>query len=138
MIVVSQCLLGDNCKYNGGNNYSQKVIDYLKNKEYIAVCPEQLGGLPTPRTPCECCGKRIINKDGEDKTQAFIDGAERCLKLIEDKEIECAILQPRSPSCGKGKIYDGSFTGTLTVGNGVFAQMLLERGIIVKHEDELD
>ena len=138
MIIVSQCLLGDNCKYNGGNNYSQKVVEYLKNKAYIALCPEQLGGLETPRIPCERCGKRIINKVGEDKTREFMNGAKQCLKMIEDKDIECAILQPRSPSCGKGKIYDGTFTGTLTAGNGVFAQMLLERGIVVKHEDELD
>lgn len=138
MIIVSKCLLGVNCKYSGGNNYSQKVIHHLKDKEYMALCPEQLGGLPTPRISCERCGGYILNKDGEDKTKEFTDGVEACLKMIQEKEIDYALLQKRSPSCGKGFIYDGTFTGTLTKGNGLLTEKLLELGIKVYHEDEID
>ncbi len=138
MYVVSRCLLGESCKYNGGHNYSQKVIDFLKDKDYIAVCPEELGGLPTPRTPCERCENKVINKLGEDKTKEFVLGANRAIDLIKDKDIKGALLQARSPSCGKGLIYDGTFSGKLVKGNGIFAEKLMMLGIEIKHEDELE
>ncbi len=144
MIIVSACLMGENCKYNGGNNFSEKLSQYLKEKKYLCVCPEVEGGLPVPRNPVEIKSGTVIDKFGNDYTQNFQSGAENCLKKIDDylkknpdEKIECAILQARSPSCGKGKIYDGSFTKTLIDGNGIFVQKLLDRGIKCLTLDEL-
>ena len=137
MIVVSRCLLGENCKYNGGNNYSKAVVDFLKDKQWIAVCPEALGGLPTPRIPCEIQGDHVFNQQGEDKTKAFICGANKAWEMIENETIELAILKSKSPSCVKGKIYNGLFNGTLIDGNGLFAKKCLEQGIKILTEKEI-
>ena len=130
-IMVSACLLGQNCKYNGGNNYSEKVAEYIKGHEVIPVCPEVEGGLSIPRTPCEIVNGTVTTSDGESKDREFRTGAEKCLKKAKEMKIDLAILQSRSPSCGVGKIYDGTFTGTLTDGDGIFAKMLMENGIKV-------
>lgn len=135
-IIVSKCLLGVNCKYNGGHNYCKEVVDYLKDKDYIALCPEQLGGLETPRIPCERLGTLVINQHGEDKTAYFKKGVEKCLSQIEGKSIEKAILKAKSPSCGKGMIYNGHFENQLVPGNGLFTEALLERKINVYTEKE--
>lgn len=136
MIVVSKCLLGDNCKYNGGNNFCLQVVEFLKDKEYIAICPEQLGGLGTPRIPCERHLDKVINKLGEDKTREFYLGSCLSLELIKDKEIEFAILKSKSPSCGFKQIYDGTFSNILTSRHGVFAEEILKLNIDIYTEKD--
>jgi len=136
MILVSACLAGINCKYNGGNNFNEEVFQMVKRGEAIPVCAEQLGGLTTPRTPAEIRiidGKRhVINKDGEDVSKQFERGAREVVELAKKLGIKKAILQARSPSCGVGKIYSGNFDGQLIDGNGILAEMLLENGIEVE------
>ena len=136
-ILVSACLLGQKCKYNGGDNLSQKVLDYVKGHEIIPVCPEVSGGLPTPRIPCEIVDGIVRNKDGENKDKEFRSGAEICLKKAIDEKADLAILQSRSPSCGVKCIYDGTFSGRLVKGSGVFASMLRECGFRVMDVEEL-
>lgn len=135
--VVSACLMGVNCKYNGGNNASAQVMEFLKDKEYIMVCPEVLGGLPSPRPCCEKKDNRIITENGDDVTEAFERGASLALSKAQAFGCNIAILQPRSPSCGCGRIYSGHFDGKLIHGNGMFAQMLLMQGIQVISEEEI-
>lgn len=128
-IAVSACLLGENCKYNGGNNYSVRVHDYVENHEVIPVCPEVLGGLPTPREPAEIVDGTVRRKDGTVVDEEFRRGAETALRIIQEQKAALVILQSRSPSCGMNTVYDGSFTGTLVRGNGVFAELLEQNGI---------
>ena len=137
MILVSACLIGEKCKYNGGDNYSEKLMEFLKGKEYIAICPEVLGGLPTPRTSCEIIRGRVIDQNGVDKTMEYEKGAERALKIALEKGCKLAILQTRSPSCGKGKIYDGTFSKRLIVGDGKTVQLLEKNGIEVINIENL-
>lgn len=135
-ILVSACLLGRDCKYNGGNNYSEKVAEYVKGHDVIPVCPEVAGGLPIPRIPCEIVGGTVTNRNGESKDREFRAGADICLKKALEEKVDLAILQSRSPSCGVKEIYDGSFTGKLIPGKGVFAELLSENGIkIIDLED---
>ena len=134
-IMVSACLLGQKCKYDGGDNRSESVLTFTEGHEVIPVCPEVAGGLPVPRLACEISDGRVINRAGEDKDREFRAGAEKCLALAREKEIDLAILQPRSPSCGVGRIYDGTFTGKLIEGNGVFAGLLIENGFKVMNGD---
>ena len=135
MILVSACLVGLNCKYNGGNNYNEEVFNLVKDGKAIPVCPEQLGGLKTPRAPAEIKvidgKKRVINNEGIDVTEQFEKGAEEVLKLVERLDITKAILQARSPSCGVGKIYSGNFDGELVDGNGILVDLLLKNGVEV-------
>ena len=136
-VLVSACLLGINCKYNGSNNLSEKVQAFLKDKVVIAVCPEVLGGLPTPRIPSEIRDGQVINREGESVDAAFRAGADQIMQVVQGLQIDLAILKSRSPSCGVGRIYDGTFTGTLTDGDGVFARRLMEAGVRVISEEEL-
>lgn len=142
MFVISGCLLGHNCKYDGGNNRNEDVIRFCENHKYVVVCPESAGKLPCPRPPAEKIGSRIIDKEGSDVTESFLKGADISLKTcmeiarLSGEEIEGAILKANSPSCGFGKIYDGTFTGTLKDGNGVFASMLHQRGVEIISEKE--
>lgn len=136
-IVVSACLLGQNCKYNGGNNRCEAVLRFVQGREVIAVCPEQLGGLPTPRIPAEIVGGEVKNAAGKSVDAAFREGARRAMARLEGEKIELAILQPRSPSCGTKEIYDGTFSGRLIPGQGIFAQMLRESGIPVLEPGDL-
>ena len=136
-IAVSACLLGENCKYNGGNNYSEKVSEFIKGHEVIPVCPEVLGGLPTPRESSEIVNGVVRHKDGTSVDEEFRRGAELALKLVIDNDVELVILQSRSPSCGVNSIYDGSFSGTLIPGQGVFARLLTEKNIKVIDVSEL-
>ena len=128
-IAVSACLLGHNCKYSGGNNRSQKVLDYIAGHEVIPVCPEVAGGLSTPRVPVELKDGRAINREGEDVTEFFRKGVEKTMAKLTREQIDLAILQPRSPSCGCKQIYNGTFTKTLIDGKGMFAQALADAGI---------
>ena len=150
MIIVSACLLGENCKYSGGNNKSENVIKYLEDKEYILVCPEQLGGLSTPRNPSEIitygnkdgndvlsgCTKVLSNK-GIDVTKNFIQGAEETLKIAKEHNAKTAILKAGSPSCGYKKIYDGTFLGNEIQGMGVTAAILNKENIALLDEDDI-
>ena len=133
-ILVSACLLGVKCRYDGTGVDIEGLREAFPNDNLIAVCPEVIGGLSTPRTPAERIGDKIITKTGEDVTKAYMQGANEVLKLAKDKNCSLAILKERSPSCGCGKIYDGTFTGKLIEGNGVTTELLLENGIIVKGE----
>ena len=144
MYIISSCLLGHNCKYNGGNNRNEAVIAFCEKKKYIVVCPESAGKLPCPRPPAERQDGRIIDKEGSDVTEAFEKGAEQSLKLcltaseLKGEPLEGAILKANSPSCGCGRIYDGTFTGVLKEGDGVFTAKLRRRGIPVVTEKDTD
>lgn len=136
-ILVSACLLGEPCRFDGKSKPNQEVVALESVCRLIPVCPECLGGLETPRSPSERRGGRVINRLGEDVTSNFVRGAERALALAQENGCCLAILKERSPSCGCGKIYDGSFTGTLIDGNGVTAELLLRHGIRVLGESQL-
>ena len=136
-ILVSACLLGVNCKYSGGNNYNEKVLNFIKDKEVIPVCPEILGGLSTPRPPSERIGDKVVNNQDKDVTSEYTKGAEETLKLAKLFNVKKALLKAKSPSCGKGKIYDGTFTSTLIEGNGVTVDLLESNGIEVISEQDL-
>lgn len=136
-ILVSACLLGENCKYNGKNNYSERVAKYLEGHEVIPVCPEVLGGLTTPRDPSEIVSGKVINCKGVNVDRQFRKGAEEALRIAEENNIDLAILQSRSPSCGTGQIYDGTFTGRLIPGQGVFAGLLQQHGYRVLDCEEM-
>ncbi len=130
LIAVSACLLGVNCKYNGKNNLNYSVIDYLKNKEVILICPEVLGGLTTPRTPSEIQeNSLVINQFGQDVTENFVLGAKRTLEILHKTNCINVILKDGSPSCGYKNIYDGSFTNKRIKGQGISARYLKENGI---------
>ena len=136
-IAVSACLLGHNCKYSGGNNRSQKVLDYIEGHEVIPVCPEVTGGMPTPRVPVELKDSKAINRDGEDVTEFFQRGVEKTMEKLDGQNIDLAILLSRSPSCGCKQIYDGTFSKTLIDGKGMFAQALAEAGIPLMDGDDV-
>ncbi|TWH57517.1 uncharacterized protein YbbK (DUF523 family) [Desulfitobacterium sp. LBE] len=127
-ILVSSCLLGYNCKYNGGNNLSPKVVDYLKDKEIMEICPEIMAGMGTPRACAEMVEGKIRDENGADVDALYRKGVALALRAIKDEEIDFAILQSRSPTCGVRTIYDGSFTGKLIAGQGLFAQALRDAG----------
>lgn len=137
MYIVSACLLGENCKYNGENNYNEDVIKFLEGKDYVSVCPEVLGGLSTPRTPAEIVEDKVISKKGEDFTQMFRKGAEETLNIAKEKDAKTAILKSRSPSCGYGQIYDGSFSKKIISGNGITAELLEKNQIVILTEEDL-
>ncbi len=144
MYLISACLAGVNCKYNGSNNECGWIKDLMKDKECLLVCPEELGGLPTPRPPSEIINGKAIDKNDMNVTDNLIYGAEKALEKAEERaaelgqKIELAILKSNSPSCGSGKIYDGTFTGTLIDGDGIFAGILKKKGITVITEKRED
>ena len=127
-IMVSACLAGENCKYNGGSNRNEKVLRLMEENEVILVCPEQMGGLPTPRTPCEICNGVVTTKDGRVVDQEFRAGAAKCLETALREQPDLIVLQSRSPSCGVKQRYDGTFSGKLTEGSGVTAELLMKNG----------
>ena len=137
-ILVSACLLGVRCRYDGESKACPAVLDLAKEHELIPICPEQLGGLPTPRVPAEIQGERVMTRDGRDVTQAYQEGAEEATRLYQLLCCECAILKARSPSCGCGQVYDGTFSGALVPGDGMTARALKERGAPVTTEEALD
>jgi uncharacterized protein YbbK (DUF523 family) len=140
MLLVSACLAGYRCRYDGKANANEEIIELVRRGEAIPFCPEQMGGLPTPRSPSEIvgegdflCGKaRVLSKDGRDCSEQFLLGAQKCLEICRLYGIEEAILKARSPSCGCGEIYDGSFSGRLKAGDGVTAALLKRSGIRVQ------
>ena len=136
-ILISACLCGVCCRYDAKNKNSID-LSLLEGHTLFPVCPEVDGGLPTPRAPAECVGSYIINNEGTDVTKEYVRGAELALKTALENNCNVAILKAKSPSCGKGMIYDGSFSRTLTEGNGVTADLLIKNGITVYTEDEID
>ena len=136
-VLVSACLIGENCKYNGGNNLNKKLMDFLKDKEVISVCPEVLGGLDIPRNPGEIVDGVVRNADGTSVDFEYRSGAEKALDIAKANYIDLAILQSRSPSCGVNQIYDGTFSGTKIKGHGVFATRLIEEGFKVLDIEDL-
>lgn len=137
MKLCSACLLGVKCRYDGSAKPNDKVMKSAKEEILIPVCPEQLGGLSTPRKPAEQQGDRVVTKDGNDVTENFQRGAKQVLEVARLYGIKTAILKQRSPSCGCGRIYDGTFSGTVIEGDGVTAKFLKENGIEVLSEEEL-
>lgn len=136
-VVVSACLLGENCKYNGGNNYCAELEPLLQGHEVIPVCPEMMGGLPVPRRPAEIVNGVVTANDGTNVDAAFRAGARCALQRAKEYGADCAILQPRSPSCGVNQVYDGSFTGRKIPGQGVFAAQLAANEIPAADIDEM-
>jgi len=136
-VLISSCLLGYNCKYDGSNNYNHDIANYHENVEFVPICPEVFGGLPTPRKPSEQVLEKVLTQDGDDFTENFRKGAEMALDLAIKNECKYAILKSKSPSCGYGKIYDGTFSHTLVEGNGVTTKLLLENGIQIYNEKNL-
>lgn len=138
-VLISACLLGVNCKYNGGANpVSEARLAALKEKyTLVPVCPESYGGLATPRPPSERVGERVLARDGADVTAQYEKGAQAALRLAELFGCKKAILKERSPSCGHGTIYDGTFSGALTPGDGVTAALLAAHGVAVYGEGDI-
>lgn len=137
-VLVSACLMGFRCRYDGG---AQRLacLDALRERHVlIPVCPEVMGGLPTPREPSEIRDGRVMSRDGRDVTLVFLRGAQEAARLAQACGCECALLKERSPSCGLGKVYDGTFTGTLTEGDGVCARLLTDRGVRVIGESGVE
>lgn len=147
MILVSACLLGINCKYTGDNNKNTNVIEYLKDKEFMLICPEQLGGLSTPRQPAEIIsldgyavlkgGSSVVDNKRQNVTDCFLKGAQESLKIAKIYNCKEAILKEGSPSCGSNFIYDGTFSSTKKKGAGVTTALLRSNGINVISEKEL-
>lgn len=136
-VAVSACLLGTNCKYDGGNNFSPVLAEFLKDKQVVPICPEVLAGFPIPRPRIERRGTLILNEHGEDVTEACLMGVSKALMILEGQGIDLVILQSRSPSCGVKQIYDGTFTGKKINGQGVFAEALTGAGYVVMDIEDL-
>lgn len=141
MYLISACLAGINCRYDGKNSENEVISELVKQGKAVLVCPEQLAGLPTPRTCCEIVTlnenqKKVMSKDGKDLTKEFMAGAEETLVIALQNGIKKAIFKAKSPSCGCGQIYDGSFSGKLIEGNGLTADLLLKNGIEVITEGD--
>lgn len=137
MKICSACLLGIKCRYDGKETKDKKVIDLSREEILLPVCPEQLGGLSTPREPAERRGKKVLTKSGKDVSENFEKGAEQVLKIAKRYGVKEAILKQRSPSCGCGQIYDGTFSGKIIDGDGVTAYLLKKNGIKVITEQDL-
>lgn len=136
-ILVSACLLGVNCRYNGKGELAPGIRELMERCHPVPVCPEIMGGLPTPRTPAERSGGRVITRDGDDVTDAYERGAEEAVRLAKLYGCRYAVLKERSPSCGSGTIYDGTFTGTRIPGDGVTAARLAQEGVVVYGESSI-
>jgi uncharacterized protein YbbK (DUF523 family) len=137
MIIISACLAGFPCRYDGERKANEKVIKLVKGGKAILVCPEQLGGLTTPRLASEIKNGKVLDKQGKDVTKEFERGAEIVLEIAKEYGCKEAILKARSPSCGKGQIYDGTFSGRIITGSGKTAELLMKNGIGVKTEEEI-
>ena len=137
-ILVSACLLGICCRYDGRGNPKEWIQKLAGTEQLIPVCPEQLGGLATPRPPAERQGNRVVTRSGTDVTEAYCRGAAETLRLCKALNCQAAVLKERSPSCGHGQIYDGTFTATLSKGDGVTAELLGSHGIRVYGESQLE
>ena len=137
-ILVSACLLGENCKYNGGNNYSPAVAEFVKDKEVLALCPEMMAGMGCPRTPIEIIDGVLMDRNGNNVDAAMRQAVEQAMEMIRKEDIQCAVLQSRSPTCGVNQIYDGSFSGKLIKGSGFLAQALKAAGYQVVDAEDVE
>lgn len=141
-ILVSKCLLGENCKYSGGNNYNESVVEFCKNHNIIPICPECMGGLPTPREPSEIRFvdgvEKVFTKSGCDVSEMFRKGAKASLEAAKENEIELCILKESSPSCGANTIYDGTFSHVKIPGMGLTAKLLKENGFKILSEKDIE
>ena len=137
-ILISACLLGLCCRYDGGSKPCGEALALSEKYELIPVCPEQLGGLPTPRPPCERVGDRVMSSQGADRTAEYGRGAQQAWQLYQTMRCDCALLKARSPMCGNRQVYDGTFSGTLRDGSGVLAELLMQNGVTVYSEEDLD
>ena len=137
-LLISACLLGCRCRYDGASKTQPWVAALAERYELVPVCPEQLGGLPTPREPSERRADTVVSRSGADVTAQFRRGAEQALHLARLYGCKAAVLKERSPSCGSGEVYDGTFSGRLTPGDGVTAALLKANGIAVYGESDLD
>ena len=126
--LVSACLLGENCKYNGGSNYNAAVAKFVKGKEVLAICPEMMAGMGCPRMPIEIVDGVLMDRDGNNVDAAMRKAVADAMELIRKEDIQCAVLQSRSPTCGVNQVYDGSFSGKLISGSGILAQALKNAG----------
>lgn len=136
-ILVSACLLGENCKYNGGSNYNPAVVEFLKGKDILPVCPEMMAGMGCPRTPIEIVDGVLMDRDGNNVDADMRKAVADAMEWVRNENIQLAILQSRSPTCGVNQIYDGSFSGKLVLGSGMFAQALREAGYQVIDAEDL-
>ena len=136
-ILVSACLLGKPCRYDGKSKPCERVIALSKTYNLIPICPEVMGGLPTPRTPSEICGERVLMKDGRNVTENYNSGARKALEIARENACTVAILKEKSPSCGRGLIHNGLFDGGLVEGDGITTQLLKQNGICVLGESEI-
>lgn len=137
-ILVSACLLGENCKYNGGNNYHPAVAEFVRDREVLPVCPERMAGLGCPRTPIEIVDGVLMDREGNNVDGALRSAVAQALEEIRKEKIACAVLQSRSPTCGVNQVYDGSFSGKLVPGTGVFARALKEAGYQVIDAEDVE
>ena len=137
MIMISACLAGVRCRFDGASKPNEKVIELVRQGKAVLVCPEQLGGMPTPRVPSEIVGKKVMSKEGKDVTANFILGAEEALKIAKMYGCKEAILKQKSPSCGSGVIFDGTFSKKKIKGDGMFARLLKKNGIKVRTEEDI-
>ncbi|MDD5582682.1 MAG: DUF523 domain-containing protein [Candidatus Marinimicrobia bacterium] len=146
-LLVSACLVGLSCRYGGNAKPCQKVLEMSTRYDFIPFCPEQAGGLPTPRIPCELRASaqailaglgEVVNREGEMCTQAFLKGARETVKVLHLLHIQKALLKEESPSCGKNRVFDGTFQGRLIPGCGITAHMLKNEGITIYSEEEID
>ena len=136
-ILVSACLLGQSCRYDGKSKPCERVIALKDTYNLIPICPEVMGGLPTPRTPSEICGELVLMKDGRNVTENYNRGAQRALEIARENACTVAILKEKSPSCGSGLIHNGLFDGGLVEGDGITAKLLKSQGILVLGESKI-
>ena len=137
-VLISACLIGDNTKYDGKNNYTKEVEKLFPLCDLIIVCPEVMGGLKTPRSPSEIKDNKVINIKGNDVSKFFHNGASLISYIAKENNVKYAVLKENSPSCGVKKIYDGTFKGQLKSGQGITTQALIKQGIKVFNEKEID
>lgn len=138
MIGISSCLAGCKCTYKGSDNLIDEAKQLVDDGKAVLICPEVLGNLGNPRLPCEIIGDRVIDIEGNDKTEAYRLGAKKALEILKENHVEVVLMKAKSPSCGKGFIYDGTFSHRLVKGDGITCQLLQNHGIIVYSEDEIE
>ena len=137
-VLISACLLGENCKYNGGNNYNAAVAGFVKDKDVLPICPEMMAGMGCPRTPIEIVDGVLMDRNGNNVDVAMREAVAQAMEMIRKEDIQCAVLQSRSPTCGVNQIYDGSFSGKLIDGSGVLAQALKAAGYQVIDAEDVE
>ena len=137
-VAVSACLVGRNTKYDGGNNKNEYVLEYLKDKEYILICPEVEGGLSTPRDPSEIIDSKVLSNKGKDVTINFVNGANSAIERIIKEGVSEVIVKAKSPSCGYKEIYDGTFSSKIIEGNGVFTTMAINNNLTIYTEKDIE